>query len=641
MVRLLYKVIVSIIGFSLVLSPLFFTAPALAADSYTLDIVSPADGSAVSSPDFNLVISWTKPSSQWAAEVSVKIRLISADSSSPDVAPWYNEILDISSPSYQQDSVTFNWNQYFATGWSNLGGKTPAGEYEISATLKHFGDVFVTARTTFYYKPPSLIQYFNVAPARIKAGEPITLSWQVNDAVAVSIDNGIGDVSMEGSTQIIVTDIEDPEPGKDYLARFTLTAESDSVFTEEEASVIVIIDPLPFDEIFAAYQSWGNSFHKWADGSSDATPLVGPTASGVRTNFLGGVTGLVGYDGYTRYGCQAMQYKTLVFLNEMKAVGKLIGWNYMPVRKIFSGTESIDYFQHNAVSLSRVGTDWKSGYILDSHPQQKPAHFRADSGWRNDWADLVTAYGRVYPGLSGGSAGGTGKYNLKNFNDSVTDYFKRRTPWGVKVTTIDIKISGPEDSPTVDIAIDCPVDVLVTNSAGKRLGKLADGTIMSEFLPVSAYYSDEESGGQQWYFSLPGDKYNVTITGTASGTFDLYTYTGGDNLNAYEGSQVSLGQQATISLERDSVSELTLADGTRVIPTTKAISSFMPDFTPAPTTSPDNGPTTSPPNSPATSPAYPENKNLDSSSNIGLIITVIIGIIVLLIIVSIFLRKKR
>ncbi|MDD5339533.1 MAG: hypothetical protein PHG35_09080 [Dehalococcoidales bacterium] len=584
-------------------------------------------------PDITVSIYWAKPHTNYTSyiNIQVEIKLVALDDNTPGQDAWFNEVypLSYSTGIYGPDSGTWTENPYFAASWSVLGA-VPAGVYEIKAVMYNDmigGDIVATARSTFHFVTSSCIKSFSVNPTTVKVDldNPleVTLSWETVDASYVSIDQGVGDVAAEGSMKVSPIEIELPNPASgqlNFLAVFTLTASSGFLGLEETATVSVIIQPLTFDEIFNAYKIWGNTPHTWVDGSYDAKPLEGPTYFGSATNFLGGVTNVVGYSGFTRYGCQALQYKTLVFLNELESNDKLIGWDYMPIRKIFSGTESIDWVQHNAVVISQYGKDWRTGYVLDSHPKQTPAHFPVDSGWRNDWSDLQTAYGDVYPGIPGGSAAATGKLKLNNFNQCVENYYNARTPWGSKITTINIDIQ--DDGNNIKITVNCPVNVLVTNSAGQRLGMLPNNEWVFEFKPLDAYYWSDENGDKQWYFSLPNDTYDIDFDGTESGVFDVITYAGGDNINGYGDNPTAPGQRAVLSIEPGVISELTLDDGTKVVPETRAIASYVPtDFVPTPATTP--------------TPASNEDFNW------ALLVGAIGGLVVLLLIITLVTRKPK
>jgi hypothetical protein len=599
-----------------------------AQEGYSLKIIEPGDGVTVYTPEITVSIYYSVPADPWVrVSLTAHIKAISLDEPGNDA--WLKEVCElVTLPGWMEGSGTDTLTQYFAGSWSFLGA-TPSGQYQIEAFLKEGGPdgtVYATATSTFHFIASSCIKSFSVTPTTVKIDldNPLkfTLNWETVDASYVSIDQGIGEVQAEGSMTVTPIQVVCPDPAQGRLnfeAVFTLTADG-PLGLEEVATVSVVIQPLTFDEIFNAYQQWGNSPHTWADGSTDNKSLVGPTSSGSGTNFLGGVTGLVGYTGFTRYGCQAMQYKTLVFLNELWEKEKLIGWDYMPVRKIFSGTESIDWVQHNAVVISQYGKDWRSGYLLDPHPKQKPAYYPVDSAWRNDWSDLRTAYGNVYPGITGGSASGSGDYKLNNFNESVIDYFGGYTPWGPKVTTIDITIQ--DEGENIKISVHCPVDVLITNTAGQRLGILPNNEWVFEFKPLDAYYWSDENGDKQWYFSLPKDTYQMNIDGTGVGTFNLLTYTGGENINDYGDNPVATGQQAVLSVQPATFGELILADGTKVTPDAKAIDSFLP----APTTEPTPAPTPTPDG---------------NGTNLTLIGVIIGGVIVVGLIILLLVRRKK
>jgi hypothetical protein len=638
MARLWIKAMSVVVCLLLALLILPSAGAAYAQEGYSLKIIEPGNGVTVYTPEITVSIYYSVPANAFGVTLSAQIKLVSLDESKTGMDALFNDVCTlVTTPGWLEGSGTDTFTQWIASGWSSLGGSIPSGQYKLEAFIKDTGDIVASASSTFHFVTSSVIKSFSVNPTSVKIDldNPleVTLYWETTDAEWVSIDQGIGDVQAEGSMKVSPIEVELPDPAAgrlNYLAVFNLTA-GGPLGLEEVATVSVVIQPLTFDEIFNAYQKWGNSPHTWADGSTDNKALVGPTSSGTGTNFLGGVTGLVGYTGFTRYGCQAMQYKTLVFLNELEANNKLIGWDYMPVRKILSGTESIDWVQHNAVVISQYGKDWRSGYLLDPHPKQKPAYYPVDSGWRNDWSDLVTAYGGVYPGLPGGAAAATGEYKLNKFNESVTDYFRAYTPWGPKVTTINITIL--DEGENIKISVHCPVDVLLTNTAGQRLGILPNNEWVFEFKPVDAYYWSDENGDTQWYFSLPKDTYDVSIDGTGSGTFKLLTYTGGESINDYGDNSIAISQQATISVEPGTVSELTLAGGAKVTPEAKAISSFLPAEI-APTTKITSAPTTEPTPAPTTTPE-------DKSLNLSFIGSIIGGVIVILLLLFLFGRRKK
>jgi hypothetical protein len=115
----------------------------------------------------------------------------------------------------------------------------------------------------------------------------------------------------------------------------------------------------------------------------------------------------------------------------------------------------------------------------------------------------------------------------------------------------------------------CPVDVLITDTKGYIEGVLANGTLVRE---INGAYSfvEEEGDGRYWTFGLPAGTFEVDITGTAEGTFNLITSSRPGIHQDYGDQPISKGQIATIILDPGNPSApLVMPDGRMVIPTEK------------------------------------------------------------------------
>jgi DNA-directed RNA polymerase subunit RPC12/RpoP len=136
-------------------------------------------------------------------------------------------------------------------------------------------------------------------------------------------------------------------------------------------------------------------------------------------------------------------------------------------------------------------------------------------------------------------------------------------------------ISPPR--PGSQVGVDCPVDVLLTDSKGKRVGALPDGTFVGEFPAFAERYTDgktKEVVG--WYFELPQGVYKVAITGRSTGTFQLQVrdqVSGGRSLD-YGSQSISKGAQAKITVGAGDLQPppLTMPDGKTITPHSKLIS---------------------------------------------------------------------
>jgi len=303
----------------------------------------------------------------------------------------------------------------------------------------------------------------------------------------------------------------------------------------------------PYEWIVSQYRSFGRSPHTWPDGTREATPLVGPADSGAGNNAKAMAVG----GEYWRYCCVALQYKTLWFLDDLanrtpddpqaKYLSQLRGWDYEGVYYVNPGEIYKTVIQHNAVALwdklegEAFGTTLPLGKplttisILDPWPEQEP---KAQS------ADYVLASWHVDQG------------NLQLQRDQNWSPPWTATwwpPWGEASTAV----SG-----------DCPVDVLITNSQGQRLGVLENGDTIAEFNPVDLDYWRSKDGDRQWFFALPADTYNVELRGTGSGTFRLLTAPSRQAMHDYGENPIAAGEQAVLTMDAEK-DQLTLADGSQ------------------------------------------------------------------------------
>jgi hypothetical protein len=631
-----------------------------AQEGYSLKIIEPADGSTVNRDGFHLKFGWTKPSSTWSVHINGEIKPVIFEDTVPNPEFSLDTVFKFSGFTQLQHSgtETLPYNLYFGTR-----GFAPAGLYEIKVSLVNDAEENVsvaTARSTFHYPPSNMqvtdhpvVVYFNAEPFTIKVGSNVTLSWKVTGADSVSIDQGIGIVENEGSIEVSPIDVEslNPAAGSDYTAQFILTA-TNSQGDDVTASKTVSIIPLTIDEIFAEYEKWGNRPYIWPDGTRDPKALVGPSWCGGFSNFwksFTSVTNIGSYEG-VRWDCNATQYRTLVFLNELKEQGRLIGWDYMGVRGAAVYFRSGPYAFHHAAAIWEIGEDWtQTATIFDPFNTQSPCRYSVTDGldsiapWEPD-----DYYSEVYPSVPDGEAIKYNQYFLDEFDKNIHNRWGNgggtKTPWQNPETLQSLVIRKAQeawaenvkkpiedvlDTPLKDVykmvGLFCPANLLITNDAGQRLGKLADGTVVTEFQPLDAYYWSDVTGDKQWVFGLLDGTYKIDITGSSSGNFRLLTYTGGDNINDYGENPIANGQQMVLSMQPGAVSELILADGTKVIPEAKAIESFLP-LKPAPTTEPTPAPTST-----------PEDKGL----NLSFIGSVIGGVIVILLLLFLFGRRKK
>ena len=301
----------------------------------------------------------------------------------------------------------------------------------------------------------------------------------------------------------------------------------------------------PLEKIKEWYVEFGTSPHTWPDGRTDKKALTGPYSTGAANNFFEWAAGCT---ECSRFNCEAMQYKTLWFLNNLKNkkiencnkpkfLCKLKGWDYAPVCGVCP-----PWPWHNAVALYDWGKKWwddtgilpptgSGAIILDPHGNQKPYWYGADSvpfSW-----------------------------NIRTFLEKTYE----ADGWNPQWSDVEVK-----QTKTVSGAVNCPVDVLIVNSQGHRLGVLSNGDKVAEFEPIDFYFWEDEKGDKQWFFALAQDTYEIELIGTGSGNFHLLTSPSGEEIHDYGDNPIAAGDQATLIMNPEG-DELTLADGKEVTPT--------------------------------------------------------------------------
>jgi hypothetical protein len=309
------------------------------------------------------------------------------------------------------------------------------------------------------------------------------------------------------------------------------------------------------NDILKWYTEFGNSTQTWPDGTTDNRALISTgNYSGSKNNFYC----TLGYTEYCRFSCTAIQWKTLYFLNQLKTEGKLVGWDYMPVDGWFASV----YTVHNVVAIWKKGDDLQKGEgtILDAHggPGTKKYYSANYKYW--NWHPNAGGggqgnsvnYANVYPGTSTILTA----YNLKNFQ-YVTE------PWnqpGLYQSAKQAASQAASGAYNYVMSIKCPVDVLVVNSKGERLGMLPEGELVSEFEPLDFYFREDE-GEKQWFFALPEDQYHASITGEDSGSFTLMTGFPGKEIHDYGNLSIKKGEEANLIIDTREGEELTMENG--------------------------------------------------------------------------------
>jgi hypothetical protein len=254
--------------------------------------------------------------------------------------------------------------------------------------------------------------------------------------------------------------------------------------------------------------------------------LNNPPAAGYFTN----LQDAAGYKAYSPYVCSEYQGKVMKFLYDIQSNPKecslLNGFEFSKIRG-WGG-------MHLAVVIYEQGTSWEeTGIILDPWPAQKPEAFSIDQ-WK--------FYGRTTDG----------------------SLIERGTDAAVALMDHLARIKA-------DIAamMTCPVNILITDNEGRRLGVLDDGSMAFEIPNASIMNLPNDAGNNNWYFELDSDvssNYNLEIIGTDEGTFELLIANKKDKNIKYYGKQpITQGEKAEIVLDSSNPkAPLILQDGTEV-----------------------------------------------------------------------------
>jgi len=360
-----------------------------------------------------------------------------------------------------------------------------------------------------------------IVGAEDSLGHPLSYEWSVNGS-------GSGFDNPKKKRPLWTAPENCSDKNVEYQIKVKVSCEygasAEGSYTQK---VYPSADILSLDDILRMYKIFGTTAHTWPDGTTDKKALVGPGWCGATTNLR---CQCDKYSEYCRFTCEAMQYKVLWFLNDLKRAGKLTCWEYDAVY----GSWFLPYVtEHNAVVIWKKGKDWKKdGTILDPHGKQKP-HWDSPGTWIFPWHRMNADILGVYTG--------------------------RQTPWNPKGEKRPTRF---EPNDLVGLAMFCPVDVLVVNSMGQRLGVLPNGEPVSEFEAIDSYFWMDEKGDKQWFFALPQDAYDVKIRGTGSGNFHLLTSPSGEEIHDYGDNPIAAGEQATLTMNPEG-DELTLADGSK------------------------------------------------------------------------------
>ena len=355
----------------------------------------------------------------------------------------------------------------------------------------------------------------------------------------------------------------------------------EAIGTLHTANAEFIVGP-SLDDIMKIWRKWGEEEGKWPDGSTDTHRLFHHSpGGGFSANLVQSIPGsppnMKQEDSH--FGCVACQWKTLYFFVQQAKKGNLGGWEFMPLAAWSPSVSEV--FGHHAVVLYPAHAKWQTeGWIFDPHAKGTPEI----SVWKitswDDWRFWLKFDGYKYenPSWFGGKivdGSFVRDYDIdigcgfkdaycydayENEPDAYVDEWmtpeeteKYRVEYDMMNQKVELQGYGGYDYDTSCLYVDCPVNVLVVNSAGERLGLTENDEWVSEFKPEKFDTWPGDDNTPVWYFELPkGDTYTISITGTGSGDLEVFAVPEGSKVVfKYPPVEVSAGDKFSMKLDAD------------------------------------------------------------------------------------------
>jgi len=312
------------------------------------------------------------------------------------------------------------------------------------------------------------------------------------------------------------------------------------------------------------------------------------------------------------YNCAGYRDKTLTFLNQLR-FDRNRAWTSHPLRAIDYGpiVRGEEYYgkvynEHRAVVLYNYWQKEKwnkqmDNIVLDPWPNQKPEAFTLKQFSRYyttvGWSELSvygeSEYMKGEPFLLAFPTVG-GQVYWNHDLKALGLYYVVDPDIGIShadgIWNPDTPTTAPEVDPTVPrtadagpgrhVAVTCPVTLDVSNDKGKHVG-IMNGKLVIEIEGIELFIYPESETNIAWYLWLPEGKYDIKLTGTGDGDFEVLTSTG-EGLRYYNAS-IKKDQVATLTFDPGNTEEpLTLPNGEKILPKEVTI----PDLeVPSPTTS--------------------------------------------------------
>ncbi|MFZ1290562.1 MAG: T9SS type A sorting domain-containing protein, partial [Melioribacteraceae bacterium] len=210
---------------------------------------------------------------------------------------------------------------------------------------------------------------------------------------------------------------------------------------------------------------------------------------------------------------------------------------------------------HHAVILYVIGTEWHQtgavplgvkSVVFDPWPKQKPEIY--------DIQEFAGGHGFV------------------RADEPVANPEQIFSGYPISNAVICTNYEGSQitksSEPKTSVVIECPVNLLVTDSEGKRLGVVSDTNFVEEF-SAHIYKAVQDGKTVGWYLGLTEKNYDIIISGESSGMFRMQI--SGESVSGqlldYGEQPIIKNENAKIKLNAENpIPILILTDGSQIIP---------------------------------------------------------------------------
>jgi hypothetical protein len=319
---------------------------------------------------------------------------------------------------------------------------------------------------------------------------------------------------------------------------------TDKNFGNHLTSILELYDNLDLD---GANFQLGNLNGYYANARMSKVVILG---GGRKIKPIGYVDGkAINIDTYDEaIVCGEYQFAILNWLDAIRSSNKLNylleGVDYGPIG--INKYPFTDIYFHYAVVLYLKGTNWmQTSIVLDPWYSQKAKIYSIEE--YNKWNSLRFA-------IEPDNGNYAGQYPLTGGNDYKFAPKAKPKQFNLKDKT--------------QVLVHCPVDILITDQQGEKLGVYSNGTIPEEITSAVVTAHPEDDGSFFWYFAVPSEnEYLMEITGRENGSFNLLIRHGVDPLRDYGNQLLSRGEVIHIDISPGNLdATLTMAEGKNVHP---------------------------------------------------------------------------